>query len=607
MTESGRNGAQGGWSPGPFLARLPIPPLSFAPVTPLDTPQSGTSRPAQGRPDTLGQYLVSQQILTAPQLELALREQKRLGESLGSALVRLRFTSEERLADAMAGVLGLRRVELKDTKIDATLFRDIPREFARKHCFIPIERRGRVLEIAMSDPFDVVGADTIQETTGSILKIHVATESEIREILNAAVSSKDNTQRKIEKIIDRALGEESSASNTEEGSFGAAIIELVDTTVSMGAAEGATDIHIEPEESLLRVRYRIDGILHQGFVCPSKLQNAFISRVKVLSDLDISERRLPQDGRFQVDLETKQVDIRVSIMPSAFGENIVMRLLDKNAALLDLTSLGFPDDIKKNILDLLDCPYGIFLVTGPTGSGKSTTLYASLSSVNSMEKKVVTVEDPIEYQMPLIRQSQVNAQVGFTFASGLRAILRQDPDILMVGEIRDLETAQIAIRAGLTGHLVLSTLHTNTAAGAFSRLGDMGVDTFLINSSLLGVLAQRLVRRLCVKCRQEKTPDGDDIAFFARYGMPKPELLYEGRGCIHCRETGYKGRMGIYEIFMPTPESRKILQTGGGENELLECATNAGMKFMIHDGLNKATLGVTTVEELQRVLLTHGH
>lgn len=551
----------------------------------------------------LGHFLVKRRVLSAPQLELARKEQKRLGESLGKVLVRLRFTTEERLADAISEVLNLRRVNLSDVRVDSALFRDIPRDFAKKYLFLPLARKGRILEIAMADPFDVVAADIIRQTTGSTLKILVATESEIAGVLNSSVGSKDAIQRSIEKIIDRAMGESSQPGSADDIAAGSAIIGLVDTTMQQGITEGATDIHIEPEENLVRVRFRIDGLLHQGFVIPKELQNAMISRIKVLSDLDISERRIPQDGRFRVDMDTKQVDVRVSLMPSAHGENIVMRLLDKNAALLDLSALGFPDSIRKGLLDVLSCPYGIVLVTGPTGSGKSTTLYAALSSINSMEKKVVTVEDPIEYSVPLIRQSQVNTQVGFTFASGLRAILRQDPDIIMVGEIRDLETAQIAIRAGLTGHLVLSTLHTNNAAGAFSRLNDMGVDTFLINSSLLGVLAQRLVRRLCMKCRIEREATSDEIAFFNTYGAPVPQNLYEPAGCVHCRDTGYRGRLGLYELYLPTEESRQILHDGGGEKGLLDHARKTGMKFMIHDGLSKASLGITTVEELQRVLL----
>lgn len=570
-------------------------------------PHHGNSTAPADKPDILGQQLVAQRVLSAPQLELARKEQKRLGESLGRVLVRLRFTTEERLADAIAGVLHLRRVDLRQCKIDSSLFRDIPRDFAKKYSFLPLTRRGRILEIAMADPFDVVAADTIQQTTGSVLKIHVTTETEILEVLTSSVSSKDAIQRSIEKIIDRAVGDEKKANGKTEAGEASSIVELVDTTVAQGISEGATDIHIEPEENLVRVRYRIDGILHQGFVIPKTLQNAMISRIKVMSDLDISERRIPQDGRFQVNLDTKQVDVRVSLMPSAFGENVVMRLLDKNAALLDLETLGFPDHIKRGLLGALAQPYGIVLVTGPTGSGKSTTLYAALSTINSMEKKVVTVEDPIEYSVPLIRQSQVNNQVGFTFASGLRAILRQDPDIIMVGEIRDLETAQIAIRAGLTGHLVLSTLHTNNAAGAFARLADMGVDTFLINSSLLGVLAQRLVRRLCSKCRYERAATQDDIAFFERYDTKPPETLYAGKGCLHCRETGYRGRMGIYEFYTPDDASRKILNDGGSETELVDYATASGMRFLIHDGLNKAAMGITTLEEIQRVLLTSGH
>ena len=570
-------------------------------------PHHGNSTAPADKPDILGQQLVAQRVLSAPQLELARKEQKRLGESLGRVLVRLRFTTEERLADAIAGVLHLRRVDLRQCKIDSSLFRDIPRDFAKKYSFLPLTRRGRILEIAMADPFDVVAADTIQQTTGSVLKIHVTTETEILEVLSSSVSSKDAIQRSIEKIIDRAVGDEKKANGKTEAGEASSIVELVDTTVAQGISEGATDIHIEPEENLVRVRYRIDGILHQGFVIPKTLQNAMISRIKVMSDLDISERRIPQDGRFQVNLDTKQVDVRVSLMPSAFGENVVMRLLDKNAALLDLETLGFPDHIKRGLLGALAQPYGIVLVTGPTGSGKSTTLYAALSTINSMEKKVVTVEDPIEYSVPLIRQSQVNNQVGFTFASGLRAILRQDPDIIMVGEIRDLETAQIAIRAGLTGHLVLSTLHTNNAAGAFARLADMGVDTFLINSSLLGVLAQRLVRRLCSKCRYERAATQDDIAFFERYDTNPPETLYAGKGCLHCRETGYRGRMGIYEFYTPDDASRKILNDGGSETELVDYATASGMRFLIHDGLNKAAMGITTLEEIQRVLLTSGH
>jgi type IV pilus assembly protein PilB len=555
------------------------------------------------RREALGTKLVEMGLITTAQLDLAVREQARMREPLPRVLKNLRFANEGDIATATASILNLRRITLDGAKVPDAIFAALPRDYLLKAAVTPVRLQGNTLEIAMADPFDVETADLIQQKTGRSIRIGVATEGEIHAFLTRQFGVREAISGAIEERINRAVEvTQSGASRADEEGSEAPIVELVDVILLQGIHEGATDIHVEPEEKLVRVRYRIDGILQPGCICPKELQSALLSRLKIMANMDISERRIPQDGRIQYTHDGGVVDMRASSLPSHFGENVVLRLLQKSAGFFDLSGLGFPPEMMKFLERIIGCPYGIFLVTGPTGSGKSTTLYSSLSLVNSMEKKVVTIEDPIEYQIPLVRQCQVNPQVGFTFAAGLRSILRQDPDVIMVGEIRDLETAQIAIRAGLTGHLVLSTLHTNTAIGSFPRLVDMGVEPFLLTSSILGVLAQRLVRRICVKCRVEVGPASREELDFARTSLSSPEaMLYRGTGCASCRGTGYKGRLGIYELYMATEDEKELILKRSPESVLRTSARSRGQRFLVDDGVAKAEKGITTLSEVMRV------
>ncbi|RMD85832.1 MAG: type II/IV secretion system protein, partial [Calditrichaeota bacterium] len=394
--------------------------------------------------------------------------------------------------------------------------------------------------------------------------------------------------------------EQTSAEKLKQLSAEAPVVKLVNLIIAQAILDKASDIHIEPEEKSLRVRYRIDGILHEAFNPPKHLQAAIISRIKILSDLDIAESRVPQDGRFQVSLNGREVDLRVSTLPTVHGENVVLRILDKSSLMIDLEELGFSEDSLKQFKSLLASSYGIILVSGPTGSGKTTTLYSALQSINTPDKNIVTIEDPVEYRLKMIRQSQVNVKAGLTFASGLRAILRQDPDIVMVGEIRDSETAKIAVEAALTGHLVLSTIHTNDAPGGLTRLTEMGVEPFLTASATVGVVAQRLVRRICENCKEPYKPSP---AILEELGISqeKERRFYRGVGCEECKNTGYKGRMGIYEIMSMDETLRELTLKQASSDQIKKVAIQHGMRTLRQDGLFKAIQGITTLEEVIRV------
>ncbi|MFO0981234.1 MAG: GspE/PulE family protein [Planctomycetota bacterium] len=541
--------------------------------------------------------------VTESQLSMAQREQKRTGEPLNKVLREFRFVSDDVFADTIAALLGLTRTTPKSEQVDRDMLKSLTLDFARKRLCLPLKvAEGSAPMVAMADPTDVSATDHVETLlfSGREPRIVVTTEAVIQKVLDIIQPSLESAGlgSVIEQEIQQALGADTTPAALEADS--APLIRLVDNLIKLGIREGTTDIHVEPEEKLLRIRFRIDGILQPGPTVPKALQNSVIARLKIMADLNISERRLPQDGRIRFTTGERHYDIRVSVLPTAHGENIVMRILDKGNLPASLELLGMPPAVFRKIQRIVENPYGMFLVTGPTGSGKSTTLYSSLGLIDAMEKKIVTVEDPIEYQLPLIRQSQVNPKVGYTFADGLRAILRQDPDVILVGEIRDLETAEMAIRAGLTGHFVLSTLHTNSAVGAIARLKDMGVEPFLINSSMLGVLAQRLVRRNCVKCREEVPVPEHHKPLIEAMKLTGP--FYKGNGCTDCRGSGYKGRMGVYELFSFSEEARRIAATSCAESELRRVAQETGMVPLLEAGLLKAQEGFTTIDEVVRVI-----
>ncbi|MDD5044690.1 MAG: ATPase, T2SS/T4P/T4SS family [Candidatus Omnitrophica bacterium] len=532
--------------------------------------------------------LLKHGLVTQAQVDKALEEAKVTGLTAERMLRDLGFISEEEIANIKAAALGVPFIDLTDYFIDEEIIKLIPESVAKKYKSVPLFKIGNNLTVAMVNPQDVHAIDKIRDVTkADAIEPVLATEKNIINIIDSyfgVTGTVEDILRHIEK--EKASGETT-------------IIKLVNVIIMQAMKDRASDIHIEPEEDKVRVRYRIDGVLREINSMPKTLQSAVISRIKVLSDMDIAESRKPQDGRIRVKMETKDLDIRVSSFPTNHGENIVMRLLDKSSVLLGLKDLGFGDNDLKEFEKLIHRPNGIILVTGPTGSGKTTTLYAALSTINSVERNIITLEDPVEYELPMIRQTPVNPKAGITFATGLRSILRQDPDVIMVGEIRDRETADIAIQAALTGHLVLSTLHTNDAPSALTRLIDMGIEPFLISSSVIGILAQRLVRTICDKCKERFIPPPEVVK---ELGVEGKYEFYKGKGCDKCRMTGLVGRIGIYELLPIHEEIRNMVDLKKSADEIKRKAIEMGaMKTLRDDGIEKAKKGITTLEEVVRV------
>src|SRR5437762_731150 len=455
----------------------------------------------------------------------------------------------------------------------------------------------------MADPLDIETQNTIRLRSGLALRVFMASESEIQEQLNRLYGDEENSGEKlIETLGDALVGDDENIEHLRDLASEVPVIRLVNLIISRAVESRASDIHIEPFEKDLRLRYRVDGVLHNMDAPPNALRAAVISRIKLMAKLNIAERRLPQDGRIKLKVLGKEIDLRVSTLPTLYGESLVMRILDRsNTSLIDLRRLGFPQDLYEKVCQMTSKPHGIFLVTGPTGSGKTTTLYSALKRINIPNRKIITIEDPVEYQMDGINQIQVNPQIGLTFGMGLRHIVRQDPDVIMVGEIRDLETAEIAIRAALTGHLVFSTLHTNDAPSAITRLVDMGAEDYLIASSLLGVLAQRLVRVICPHCKVEVFPVPemlDEIGYKRANGRDR---FFEGRGCERCSQTGFIGRVGIYELMGMNDDIRKLTIGKADSNVIRKKALESGMRSLRDDGWLKVRQGLTTISEVLRV------
>jgi len=588
-----------------------------------ETTKSSQKRaPSREDDRSLARVLVERKHLTLQQAKGLLARLKN-GESqnsLENLLKEEEILAEDIILEAKASLWNVPFIDLRNYEIDPEVLELIPGEIAKRFRFFPLFRIDETLLIAMSDPKDVNAIDKVTQLTK--LNVSPALSSpeavieaiekyygEEVEIEDQNVGNEDlqDILEVIEAEEDQELsGEEQSVQDLEKLAEEAPVVKMTNMVLIQAITQGASDIHINPEEDQLRVRYRIDGVLQNSHNLPKNLQEALVSRIKILSNLDIAEHRIPQDGQMHIKLKNgKEVDMRVSTLPSAFGENVVLRILDRSAALMDLQNLGFEEDNYKNIVSLLSNAYGILLVTGPTGSGKSTTLYAALNMLSTIEKNVITLEDPIEYRLPLIRQSQVHRKAGMTFAKGLRAILRQDPDIVMVGEIRDAETANIAVQAALTGHLVLSTLHTNDAASAVTRLEEMGIEPFLISTAVLGVQAQRLVRRICPHCKEEcEKPEDVEIPedVFKRLGINKDEIkFFKGKGCKKCRNTGYKGRISIIEVLPITKKIKTLVIKGGSTVEIQDAAEEDGMRPLLHDGWIKVLKGITTVEEVIRV------
>jgi len=541
--------------------------------------------------------LLKQNLITQAQVDKARDEVKRTGIKLEKALEKLGFISEEDIAEARANALGFLYMNLEDYVIDAELTKLIPENVAIKYKAVPLFKIMDALTVAMTDPSDIEALDHIRRISkaGSVDPVLVSAKS-IEKILDSYYGQGNSVEEIVKTFESKKLLVDKGA--LAEAAEEPPIIKLVNILISEAVKDRVSDIHIEPEMAVLRVRYRIDGILHEVHSLPKKLQNAVISRIKILANMDIAENRRPQDGKISVKLENKDLDIRVSTFPTVHGENVVMRLLDRSSILLGLKDLGFSRENLDIFAKMILQPNGIILVTGPTGSGKTTTLYSALSTISSMEKNIITIEDPVEYELPLIRQTQVNPKADITFANGLRSILRQDPDVIMVGEIRDKETAEVAIQASLTGHLVFSTLHTNDAPSSLTRLMDMGLEPFLISSSLILIVAQRLVRQVCPKCKEEYSPTP---AALQNLGLDINAKFFRGKGCPVCKNTGFLGRIGIFEILVLNEVIRKMIEERKSADAIKKKAIELGMKTLREDGLDKTRQGLTTIEEILRV------
>jgi type IV pilus assembly protein PilB len=595
----------------------------------------------------LGQILITSNIISEEQLKQALNLQKKEGGRLGTNLAKLGYITEEKLVSFLSKQFGVPAINLTDYSIDPSVAKLVPLEMARKYLIMPITRVGATLTIAMADPSNVFAIDDVKFMTGYNVEVVVAAESAIMHAISnnysrsgeGIVASKKGSSQQIQ-LKDYTLSEEDlethdsthtmdDGPSVDVGDFDqivgsaldtvdvveekddaevvkeveAPIVKLVNGIFVNAIKAGASDIHLEPYENSLRVRYRVDGVMYTVMTLPTKIKAALTSRVKIMSRLDIAERRLPQDGRIKLKLGKKrEIDFRVSTLPTLFGEKTVLRILDKSNLQVDLTRLGFEKKQLDDFMVAIEKPYGMVLVTGPTGSGKTTTLYSALNHLNKPGINIMTAEDPVEYNFMGINQVQVKEEIGLTFASSLRSFLRQDPDIIMVGEIRDFETAEIGVKAALTGHLVLSTLHTNDAPSTISRLLNMGIEPFLVSSSVILILAQRLARKICQQCKEEEKFPPQALT---KVGYSDEEVktikCYKGKGCPTCNNSGYKGRIALYEVMPISDELRELVLEGASANEIKKTAVRLGMNTLRRSGLNKVKEGTTSIEEVLRV------
>lgn len=556
---------------------------------------------AKASEEKIGEILLKQGLINPHQLEEALQEQKTTGEKIGEVLLRKGWLAVEELNRALAMRIGVSIFDLSNYIISPEVVELIPQDVAINYKLMPVFKVGNVLSVAMLDPGNVFIIDELQRITGCRIEAVLSDEIPIRKAQDqyyggAGTIQEIISQIDISKLKDgENLGEE------------APIVKLVNLLIVEAVQSGTSDIHLEPEEKFVNVRYRVDGILHKHMILPKDLQPAIISRFKIMSGMNIAEKRIPQDGRILKKIGNKDIDFRVSACPTIHGENIVLRILDKGNMIAGLESLGFPKKELKLVEELITQPYGIILVTGPTGSGKTTTLYSILQKINKEDINIMTVEDPVEYQFPQIRQVLVNQKAGLTFAAALRSFLRQDPNVIMVGEIRDRETAEIAVQAALTGHLVLSTLHTNDSPTAFTRLVEMGIEPFLVSSSLLGVLAQRLVRKICSRCKEEYVPSLKLLQTLGLEGKLEPDQKFlRGKGCALCSKSGYKGRIGIYELLKASARIQELVLNRSSADDIREAACQQGMRTLRETAIDKLLAGETTAEEVMRVTLGGG-
>ena len=551
----------------------------------------------------LGDVLLEGGLVTPSQLEAAYEEQAKVGRALGRVLIEQGVLTESQLVAALSSQIGLRFVDLSEHSVDGSAVGRVPGPVCRRYAAMPIGFEDGKLVVAMADPANVFAMDDIRSLTGMEVKPVVATRADITSAIDRYYRA-DGDLDDLSSSMD-TQEEEEDLSKVKEIVEDAPIVKYVNLLITQAIQDRASDIHLEPTETDLRVRFRIDGVLHEIMRSPRAIQSGVISRLKIMADINIAERRIPQDGRLSVNVQNRKIDLRVATLPTVWGEKVVMRILDNSTARLDLADLGFSQDNYDRYSQSFIKPYGMILVTGPTGSGKSTTLYATLNIVSRPEVNVITVEDPVEYRLAGINQVQTNNKAGLTFASALRSILRSDPDIVLIGEIRDHETGQIAVEAALTGHLVLSTLHTNDAPSAVSRLTEMGIEPFLVGSALDAVLAQRLARRLCPKCKQSYVPT-PEILTAARFpwedGMDLPEL-FRPVGCSVCAKTGYKGRLALHEVMVVSEEIERLAVERASATVIEHVAREQGMITLREDGLAKVWAGVTSLDEILRVVV----
>ncbi len=564
----------------------------------------------------LGDLLVADGLLTQEQLQKALAEQKGSTDKLGSILIRFGFITEEQLIGFLSRQYGVPSITLSQLDIDTDVLKLVPAAIAKKYEVLPVRRMGNSLALAMADPTNVFALDDISFMTNLQVLPLVASQSAIKKAIDRLYESKTEAIASVMQDMTTDLGkveivEEEEATGKvdvfelKESADEAPVVKLVNMVLVDAIQKGASDIHFESYEKVFRIRFRVDGVLHEMLAPPKRLEAAILSRLKIMSSLDIAERRLPQDGRIKLRYSNREVDFRVSTLPTIFGEKAVLRILDKEALKLDLTQLGFDEWSLEKFNAAIHQPYGMVLITGPTGSGKTTTLYSALHTVNSPDVNIMTAEDPVEYNLKGVNQVQINEGVGRTFAAALRSFLRQDPDVILVGETRDLETAQISIRAALTGHLVFTTLHTNDCPSTIARLLDMGIPSFMVASSILLILAQRLGRKICTQCKEPLEVDEESLVPYGYVSQSRGKVtIYKGKGCPACNFTGMKGRVAIYEVMTITEELRDAVLRNAPTAEIRQLAQSQGMKTLRESGLLKVLDGTTTIEEVLRVTLS---
>ena len=563
--------------------------------------------------DRLGELLIREKLITSEQLNEALSTQKREGGKLGLNLTKLGYLTEKDLTTFLSKQYGIPTIDLYTHEIDPEVSKLIPEDVSKKYQVLPVSRTGSTLVVAMADPSNIFAIDDIKFLTGYNVESVVASEAAIKAALEEAYAAPE-----VEMAVDDVLTEfdetemevmkeedEVDIGDLKKAVEDAPVVKLVNYILTEAIKKKASDIHIEPYEKAFRVRYRVDGVLHEFMKPPMKLRNAIVSRIKIISSLDIAERRLPQDGRIKLKLgKDKEMDYRVSVLPTLFGEKVCMRLLDKSNLQLDMTKLGFEEKALKDFMHAIHKPWGMVLVTGPTGSGKTTTLYSALSDLNQITENISTAEDPVEFNLMGINQCQMHDDIGLNFAAALRSFLRQDPDIIMVGEIRDYETAEIAVKAALTGHMVLSTLHTNDAPSTVNRLLNMGIEPFLVSSACNLILAQRLARKICVKCKERiEVPEKALVDLGITREQAEKANISHGKGCSECNGTGYKGRIALYEV-MPFSEGIKdMVLNGGSSSDIKRQAIKDGVKTLRMSGISKVLEGMSAMEEVLRVTM----